>query len=90
VENFISNVTRVNEKYDTILCLSLTKWIHLNWGDEGIKRLFTKVNESLYPRYNPIFLILGVFLFWRHRIGRVIRRRDIIVMTLRRCLNKLS
>ncbi len=33
--------------FDTIMCLSTTKWIHLNFGDIGIKRLFHKVYKSL-------------------------------------------
>ncbi|EKX38339.1 hypothetical protein GUITHDRAFT_115485 [Guillardia theta CCMP2712] len=35
--------------YDTIICLSVTKWIHFNHGDGGIKRLFDKVYKSLAP-----------------------------------------
>ena len=34
---------------DTIMCLSVTKWVHLNQGDEGLKRLFIKVKEALVP-----------------------------------------
>lgn len=33
--------------YDTILCFSITKWIHLNWGDEGILDLFHAIYKSL-------------------------------------------
>lgn len=35
--------------FDTVLCLSLTKWIHLNWGDAGIKRLFHRIFAHLRP-----------------------------------------
>jgi len=27
--------------------LSVAKWIHLNWGDEGLVRLFRKVFQQL-------------------------------------------
>ncbi|KAL0485424.1 RNA methyltransferase [Acrasis kona] len=37
------------EKYDVIFCLSITKWVHLNNGDDGIKLLFKKVFEMLRP-----------------------------------------
>lgn len=37
------------QSLDTILCLSVTKWVHLNQGDEGLKRLFAKVKEALVP-----------------------------------------
>ena len=36
-------------EYDTILALSLTKWIHLNWGDAGIKRFFRRIYNHLRP-----------------------------------------
>jgi len=48
VENSIKDMN-TTEKYDTILCLSTTKWIHFNWGDCGIRRLFKKVYDSLRP-----------------------------------------
>jgi 7SK snRNA methylphosphate capping enzyme len=37
------------ESLDAVLCLSVTKWIQLNWGDAGLKRLFMDVHESLTP-----------------------------------------
>jgi len=37
------------QSLDTIMCLSVAKWVHLNQGDEGLKRLFGKVKEALVP-----------------------------------------
>lgn len=37
------------EEYDTILALSITKWIHLNWGDDGLKRFFRRIFLALKP-----------------------------------------
>lgn len=36
-----------SERYDVILALSITKWIHLNNGDGGIRHFFRKVYEYL-------------------------------------------
>jgi 7SK snRNA methylphosphate capping enzyme len=37
----------IDARYDAVLCLSVTKWVHYNRGDEGVKKLFSKVYRSL-------------------------------------------
>ena len=44
-----ASLASVKPEYDVILALSLTKWLHLNWGDTGIKRFFKKVYRHLRP-----------------------------------------
>jgi len=52
-ENYISSIKPSedillkNEKFDTIMCLGTTKYIHLNFGDQGINALFLKVYHQL-------------------------------------------
>jgi len=34
-----------SNKYEVITCFSVTKWIHLNWGDDGLMKLFHKFHR---------------------------------------------
>lgn len=34
---------------DAVLCLSVTKWVHLNWGDAGVRRLLDRLAALLAP-----------------------------------------
>jgi len=43
------------EKYDVIFCLNTSKWIHLNFGDNGIKMLFINVYNQLEEKGYFIF-----------------------------------
>ncbi|XP_070711198.1 LOW QUALITY PROTEIN: 7SK snRNA methylphosphate capping enzyme-like [Pempheris klunzingeri] len=36
-------------QYDVIMCLGVTKWVHLQSGDEGVVRLFRRAYQSLSP-----------------------------------------
>jgi len=45
-ENFIAEFPGY-EKFDTIFCMSTAKWIHLHYGDTGIKTLFYKIHSEL-------------------------------------------
>jgi hypothetical protein len=40
---------QVSPVYDTVLAMSITKWVHLNWGDSGLKRFFRRVFRHLKP-----------------------------------------
>jgi len=35
--------------YGVILMLSMTKWVHMNFGDDGIRRLFSRARDELRP-----------------------------------------
>ncbi|KAF7623482.1 Bin3-type SAM domain-containing protein [Meloidogyne graminicola] len=63
-ENYVLEIDEYLEKvqpeFDVVLALSITKWVHLNWGDEGIKRFFRRIWKHLNQ---------GLLLFFNLRIG---------------------
>ncbi|KAL7676092.1 hypothetical protein ACOME3_002348 [Neoechinorhynchus agilis] len=47
-EDFMASINEeVSPQYECILGLSITKWIQLNWGDDGIMNFFRKVSNLL-------------------------------------------
>ncbi|KAJ3166597.1 hypothetical protein HDU88_003079 [Geranomyces variabilis] len=43
------NPSRAEFKKDVIVAFSITKWIHVNHGDEGLKRFFNRCFNTLTP-----------------------------------------
>uniref|UniRef100_A0A7E4ZV65 RNA methyltransferase n=1 Tax=Panagrellus redivivus TaxID=6233 RepID=A0A7E4ZV65_PANRE len=52
-ENYVfekdSDLDNVKPEYHTILLLATAKWIHLNNGDDGLKRAFKRIYKQLLP-----------------------------------------
>eukprot|EP00884_Botryococcus_braunii_P010474 jgi/Botrbrau1/19428/Bobra.0338s0053.1 len=47
--DFVADESLKAASFETVLCLSVTKWVHLNGGDEGLYRLFARIHQLLTP-----------------------------------------
>jgi hypothetical protein len=47
-----------SNKYEVVTCFSVSKWVHLNWGDDGLMKLFHKFYRWV------VLLLLLVMLVW--------------------------
>lgn len=59
-QNYVNTLIEHNtlNKFDTIICLDTSKWIHLNYGDIGMKVFFANVYNQLHHN--------GLFIFEPH------------------------
>ena len=44
-----ADLVNVIAEYDTIIAFSVTKWVHLNFADQGLKRFFQRLYRTLHP-----------------------------------------
>uniref|UniRef100_A0AC35GNW5 RNA methyltransferase n=1 Tax=Panagrolaimus sp. PS1159 TaxID=55785 RepID=A0AC35GNW5_9BILA len=58
-------IEQTQEEYDIILALSITKWVHLNWGDDGIKRFFRRAFKNLRPGGRLIVEPQDFITYWK-------------------------
>lgn len=69
-KDFLTNLLELEnnesvEKYDTIFCLNVSKWIHLNYGDVGFEIFFYLVFRMLNSN--------GIFIFLPHSVGSFVK-----------------
>ncbi|CAB3405539.1 unnamed protein product [Caenorhabditis bovis] len=52
-ENYVldneDEISMIENEFDVILALSITKWIHLNWGDDGMRKFLKRAYQQLLP-----------------------------------------
>ena len=75
------DLLHVQPEYDCILCLSVTKWVHLNWGDAGIKRMFKRISLSLRPS--------GRLILEPQSWSSYCKRHKLTVSRAKTCINML-
>ncbi len=52
-----SNAEMESGSVDSIMCLSVTKWVHLHRGDDGMRALFHKFYDVLAPGGGTIQMV---------------------------------
>ncbi len=67
---------------DVVLCLSLTKWIHLHHGDEGIRRLFAHIRSTLRPG-GLLFLEAQSFASYKKKKRKMTQAMKEMLQTIR-------
>lgn len=84
-ENYVGELKQIKnpstETFDTIICLGTSKWIHLNYGDIGIKVLFYNVYQQLRTG--------GLFIFESQRYDTY-KKKVKICKTLRENYNNIK
>jgi 7SK snRNA methylphosphate capping enzyme len=79
-ENYIGDI-KEEAKYDTIMCLSTAKWIHLNYGDVGIKLMFYNIYRQLK--------LDGLFIF-EFQCWKSYKKRKDLTSTVKNNFNKIK
>lgn len=76
-----ADLTNIVAEYETIIAFSVTKWVHLNFGDEGLKRFFRRIYLALVPGGR---LILEPQPWSSYRVKRrmTVRKRILLLLTM--------
>ena len=45
--------------FDVVLCFNVTKWVHLNGGDDAVRALLFKAHEALRPGGHMLLIAQG-------------------------------
>uniref|UniRef100_A0A7E4ZSM0 RNA methyltransferase n=1 Tax=Panagrellus redivivus TaxID=6233 RepID=A0A7E4ZSM0_PANRE len=69
VPQFDEELEQTQPEFDVILALSITKWIHLNWGDDGMKKFFQRAFRNLRPGGRLIVEPQDFSSYWKRAKG---------------------